>query len=124
LTITAVLADAAHGDVTVFREALHRLNLPYALGISSHLTVFVGTPRTAPPESGRRRGRPPTRVRLLDAAPPRAVSTVAATLPGQAWRRVSWQNEQQSISISSSKTNSASTTSRGGPIQAGTDTSS
>lgn len=95
LTFTAVLADAAYGDVTVFREALHRLNLPYALGISSHLTVFVGTPRTAPPGSARRRGRPPTRVRLLDAAHPIAVRKVAATLPARAWRRVSWQNEQQ-----------------------------
>jgi SRSO17 transposase len=95
LTFTAVLADAADGDVTVFREALHRLSLPYALGISSHLTVFVGTPRTAPPESARRRGRPPTRFRLLDAAHPIAVRKVAATLPARAWRRVSWQNEQQ-----------------------------
>lgn len=94
LTLTAVLADAAYGDVTVFREALHRLNLPYALGISSHLTVFLSTPRTAPPESARHCGRPPTRVRLLDAAPI-AVSKVAATLPARAWRRVSWQNEQQ-----------------------------
>lgn len=96
VTVTAVLADAAYGDVTVFREALHRLKLPYALGISSHLTVFVGTPRTVPPESARGRGRPPTRVRLLDAAHPIAVSKVAATLPARAWRRVSWQNEQQS----------------------------
>ena len=40
-------------------------------------------------------GRPPTRVRLLDAAHPIAVSKVAATLPARAWRRVSWQNEQQ-----------------------------
>jgi SRSO17 transposase len=96
LTVTAVLADAAYGDVTVFREALHRLNLPYALGVSSHLTVFVGTPRLAPPESAQRRGRPPTRVRLLDAARPIAVRNVAATLPARAWRRVSWHNEQQS----------------------------
>lgn len=30
LRVTAVLADAACGDVTVFRDALHRLHLPYA----------------------------------------------------------------------------------------------
>src|SRR5439155_20051812 len=63
MTVTAVVADVAYGDVTVFREPLHRLNLPYALGISSNLTVFVGTPRTARPETARRRGRPPTRFR-------------------------------------------------------------
>jgi SRSO17 transposase len=95
LTFTAVLADAAYGDVTAFREALHRLNLAYAVGISSHLTVFPGTPRMVAPEAATRRGRPPTRFRLLDTALPIAVSKVAATLPARAWRRVTWQNEQQ-----------------------------
>jgi SRSO17 transposase len=36
LTFTAVLADAAYGDVTVFREALHRLNLPHGLTLVSN----------------------------------------------------------------------------------------
>lgn len=95
LTVTAVLADAAYGDVTVFREALHRLNLPYAVGVSSHLTVFVGSPRVAAPPAATRRGRPPTRFRLLDAARPIAVSKLAATWPARAWRRITWHNEQQ-----------------------------
>lgn len=95
LTFTAVLADAAYGDITVFREALHRLNLPYAVGISSHLTVFVGRPRLAAPASTTRRGRPATRFKRLDAAPPIAVSTLAVTLPARAWRPITWQNEHQ-----------------------------
>jgi SRSO17 transposase len=95
LTFTAVLADAAYGDVTVFREALHRLNLPYALGISSHLTVFLGTPRVGTPVATTRPGRPPTRVRLIEPLKPIAVSTLAATLPARAWRRIAWQNEHQ-----------------------------
>ena len=95
LTFTAVLADAAYGDVTTFREALHRLNLPYALGISSHLTVFRGTPRVRAPEAAVRRGRPPTRFRLLDDLKPIAVKTLAAALPPRAWRRIRWRNEHQ-----------------------------
>ena len=95
LTFSAVLADAAYGDVTMFREALHRLNLPYALGISSHLTVFVGTPRTAAPTAATRRGRPPTRLRLIDPVTPLAVSKLAAALPAGAWRRITWQNDEQ-----------------------------
>ena len=95
LTFTAVLADAAYGDVTMFREALHRLNLSYAVGISSHLTVFTGRPLRAAPQAATRRGRPPTRFTLLDATPPIAVSTLAKTLRPRAWRRVTWQNEQQ-----------------------------
>jgi len=96
LTVTAVLADAAYGDVTVFREALHRLNLPYALGVSSHLTVFLGTPRVAAPAAAIRRGRPSTRFRLIDAVTPVAVRRLAAGLPPRAWRRISWRNAHQS----------------------------
>src|SRR5256885_3317102 len=65
-TVTAVLADAEFGDVTLFRAALHRLRLPYALGISSTLTVFLQRPRLLPPvprESGR--GRPRSRPRIV-----------------------------------------------------------
>jgi SRSO17 transposase len=95
LTVTAVLADAAYGDMTVFREALHRLNLPYAVGISSHLTVFLGTPRVAAAVATTRPGRPPTRVRLIEPVKPIAVSKLATTLPARAWRRITWQNEHQ-----------------------------
>jgi SRSO17 transposase len=95
LTFTAVLADAAYGDVTVFREALHRLDLPYALGISSHLTVFRGTPRVVAPAAAVRRGRPATRFRLLDDLKPVAVKALAAALPTRAWRRITWHNDHQ-----------------------------
>ncbi len=95
LTFTAVLADAAYGDVTAFREALHRLKLAYAVGISSHLTVFVGSPRVGVPAAATRRGRPPTRFRLVDAVRPIAVSKLAATLPAGAWRPITWRNEGQ-----------------------------
>ena len=95
VTFTAVLADAAYGDVTVFREALHRLDLPYAVGISSHLTVFPGTPRVAAPRVPHGRGRPATRVRLIDDIAPIAVSRLAVGLPARAWRAVSWRNEHQ-----------------------------
>jgi SRSO17 transposase len=95
LQFTAVLADAAYGDVTVFREALHRLNLPYALGISSHLTVFRGTPRVGVPAAAIGPGRPATRFRLLDDVQPIAVKALAADLPPRAWRRITWRNEHQ-----------------------------
>ena len=90
LTLTAVVADAEYGDNRTFRQTLHRLRLPYALGISPTLTVFRGTPHaarrpraTAAAQSPRRAGpiRTPVSVRALsDALPPRA------------WRRVAWRN--------------------------------
>ena len=71
------------------RQTLHRLRLPYALGISPTLTVFRGTPtlrvdRTQPPPRNRRDGWPdrdPVSVRALSDA-----------LPSRAWRRVRWRN--------------------------------
>jgi SRSO17 transposase len=96
LTFTAVLADAAYGDVTVFRETLHRLDLPYAVGISSDVTVFVGTPHVVRPATAlKRRGRPATRVQLGDTANPLPVRTVVAAAPATAWRRITWHNAQQ-----------------------------
>jgi SRSO17 transposase len=44
LSVTAVVADAEYGDNSTLRQALHRAKLPYALGISPTLTVFLGTP--------------------------------------------------------------------------------
>ena len=57
--------------------------------------MFVGNPRVAAPAAATRRGRPPTRFRLLDAARPIAVSKLAATLSARAWRRIPWHNQQQ-----------------------------
>jgi len=88
-TLTAVVADAEYGDNSTVRQALHRLGLPYAVGISPTLTVFRGTPtlridRTQPPPRNRREGWPdqdPVTVRIIsNAVPPRA------------WRRVQWRN--------------------------------
>ena len=49
LTVTGVLADAELGDNGLFRAHLHRLGLPYAVGVSSTQTVFAGRPRLVPP---------------------------------------------------------------------------
>lgn len=94
LTVTAVLADAEFGDVTAFRAALHRLRLPYAVGISSHLTVFPTRPRVIAPEANRR-GRPRTRQRMVMLVAPLAVRQFASHLPRSRWRRVTWRNGRQ-----------------------------
>jgi SRSO17 transposase len=94
LTVTAVLADAEFGEVTAFRAALHRLALPYAVGIPSHLTVFLQRPRLMRP-APTVRGRPRTRWRLVEPMTPIAVSTLIAARPRSAWRWVRWRNGTQ-----------------------------
>jgi SRSO17 transposase len=94
--LTAVLADAEFGDVTVFRAALHRLHLPYALGISSTLTVFLQRPRlvTRPPREGGP-GRPRTAQRVADTDRPVSVAGIARQQPSSAWRWIQWRNGTQ-----------------------------
>ena len=91
LEVTAVLADAEFGDVTTFRRALHRWGLPYAVGISRHLTVFPGTPAVHVPSSARL-GRPRSQLVLRHDTRPIAVRALALALPARAWRRVTWRN--------------------------------
>jgi SRSO17 transposase len=90
--VTAVLGDAEFGDNATLRRTLHRLRLPYALGISSTLTVFRGTPPVAVPPRKAGRTATPTRLQLTDDTRPEAVRTIAAALPSRAWRRVTWRN--------------------------------
>jgi SRSO17 transposase len=91
-TLTAVVGDAEFGDNATLRRTLHRARLPYALGVSSDLKVFLGTPRLESPPPLVGKGRPRTR-RLLASD----IQTVEARVwaAGQAprrWRLVSWRN--------------------------------
>lgn len=91
VTITGVLADAEFGDNSVFRGMLHRLRLPYAVGISSDHHVFRETPRFAPPAA--RRGRPRTHPALAPGV--RSLSVVDVATAARNWRRVTWRNRRE-----------------------------
>ena len=89
LTVTGVLADAEFGDNGLFRAHLHRLGLPYAVGVSSTQTVCAGRPRLVPPPRTRV-GRPRTRPTLAAGTQAATVAALAARQPR--WRRISWRN--------------------------------
>lgn len=91
LRVTGVLADAEFGDNSVFRATLHRLRLPYAVGISSSLTVFLGTPRLIMRRTIGR-GHPRTRPDLAPGVAARRVDEVADAHP--TWRRITWRNRR------------------------------
>lgn len=94
-TITGVLADAEFGDTGLFRAALHRLQLPYAVGISSHLTIFRGTPRLVWPKPTRR-GRPRQHPDLRAGVTALSVAAIAASAPPRSWRCIRWRNRRDS----------------------------
>jgi SRSO17 transposase len=92
LDVTAVVADAEFGDVAAFRRILHQWRLPYALGVSRHLTVFRGAPAVhIPPDPAT--GRPRSRLTMVDpTTTATSVRAVAMSVPTSRWRRVSWRN--------------------------------
>lgn len=90
--VTAVLGDAEFGDNATLRRTLHRAKLPYALGVSSTLTVFRGTPAVTVPTPVTGKGRPRTRQRLAPTVQHVAVSALAAGQPAKAWRIITWRN--------------------------------
>ena len=92
ITVTAVLGDAEFGDNATLRQALHRAKLPYALGVSSTLTVFKGTPTLIAPAPLVGKGRPRTRRLLAPGVQSLPVSVLAAEPPAKAWRSISWRN--------------------------------
>ena len=94
--LTAVIGDAEFGDVTLLRAALHRLRLPYALGVSSTLTVFLQRPRLIPrlPRADGL-GRPRMARRVAETDRPMSVAEIARQHPRAAWRWIRWRNGAQ-----------------------------
>ncbi|MEX2494950.1 MAG: IS701 family transposase [Woeseia sp.] len=87
-----VLADAAYGDETAWRERLTGHGLTYAVGVRPGTTVWWGEHQPlAQPASTARRGRPRRRLKRDQTHQPIAVADVARALPAQAWRNVTWR---------------------------------
>jgi SRSO17 transposase len=92
ITVTAVLGDAEFGDSATVRRTLHRARLPYALGVSSTLKVFLGTPTLVRPTPVPGKGRPRSRPQLPVDVQGVEARTWATAQPARAWRLVSWRN--------------------------------
>jgi SRSO17 transposase len=87
-----VLADAAYGDETAWRETLARHSLRYAVGVRPATTVWWAEyqPLAKPkPQGGAGRAR--RRVRRDADHQPISVADVARALPARNWRTVTWR---------------------------------
>jgi SRSO17 transposase len=89
IALTAAVADAEYGDNSTVRQTLHRLRVPYALGISPTLTMFRGTPTlrvdpTQRPPRNRREGWPDQ--------PALSARALSDAVPAGGWRRITWRN--------------------------------
>jgi SRSO17 transposase len=86
-----VLADAAYGNDTNFRAALTKMALAYVMGVQSTMTVWKPgqAPQPAPAYQGV--GRPPRLLQRDQQHQPIAIKELAACLPANAWRNVTWR---------------------------------
>jgi SRSO17 transposase len=86
-----VVTDAGYGSDTDFRDGITGLGLPYVAGILGPTGLWPpgAGPLPAAPRSGR--GRPPKRLRRDAHHQPLAAEGLAAGLPAEAWRSVTWR---------------------------------
>lgn len=92
-----VLADAAYGDETNFRDWLIEQQCDYVLGVRANTTVWWGRhqPATVPQSRGRSRAR--TRLARDAWHQPIAVLGLARELPAKSWRHLSWREGTREV---------------------------
>jgi SRSO17 transposase len=88
-----VLADAAYGTESEFRDWLQGQKLDYVLGVRSSISVWWGKhqPIEMPPQPTGRRGRPRSRVQRDARHQPISVLELARALAPKMWRNLTWR---------------------------------
>jgi SRSO17 transposase len=86
-----VLADAAYGLHTEFRDALTELKLEYVVGVQSSLTVWEPGKQPLPAKPRGKMGRPPRLLQRTAEHHPVSVKQLATSLPSSAFKEVTWR---------------------------------
>jgi SRSO17 transposase len=86
-----VLADAAYGDDSAFREGVETLGLSYAVGIKSSTSLWPPGSMPLAPQPRSKTGRPPRLLRRDKQHQPLSAKNLALCLSAADLRRVSWR---------------------------------
>jgi SRSO17 transposase len=86
-----VLADAAYGINTEFREGITALSLQYVLGVQRSMTVWEPGKQPLPAKTGGKMGRPPRLLQRSTSQQPVSVKQLAMSLPSTVFREISWR---------------------------------
>ncbi len=86
-----VLADAAYGINTEFRDGLTELNLQYVMGVQSSMTVWEPGKQPLPAKPRGTMGRPPRLLQRSTDHQPVSVKLLAMSLPPTAFRKITWR---------------------------------
>jgi SRSO17 transposase len=86
-----VLADAAYGINTDFRDRLSALELQYVVGVQGSMTVWEPGKQPLPPKSRGRMGRPPRLLQRSSDHQPVSVKQLSMSLPSTAFKQITWR---------------------------------
>jgi SRSO17 transposase len=86
-----VLADAAYGINTEFREGLGQLKLRYVVGVQSSMTVWEPGKQPLPAKPQGERGRPARLLQRSKDHQPVSVKQLAMSLPSTAFKQITWR---------------------------------
>jgi SRSO17 transposase len=99
IPLGVVLADAAYGSNTRFRNRITETGLQYAVGVVSSTTVWEPgeQPLPAPPRKPGTRGLGPKRLQRNASHQPVSVKELALGLPPGAWKNITWRQGSQGM---------------------------
>ena len=86
-----VLADAAYGINTEFRDGLTELELQYVVGVQSSMTVWEPGKQPLPAKPRGTMGRPPRLLQRTTDHQPVSVKQLAMSLPSAAFEEITWR---------------------------------
>ena len=95
VTRGVVLADAAYGINTEFREGLTKLELQYVVGVQGSMTVWESGKQPLPAKAQGPKGRPPRLLQRDKDHQPVSVKQLAMMLPGKAFKEITWREGAQ-----------------------------
>ena len=86
-----VLADAAYGINTEFRDGVTELDLKYVVGVQSSMTVWEPGKQPLPAKPRGKMGRPPRLLQRTTDHQPFSVKQLAMRLPAIAFQEITWR---------------------------------
>ena len=86
-----VLADAAYGINTEFRDGLTKLDLQYVVGVQSSMTVWEPGKQALPAKPRGKMGRPPRLLQRNTDHQPVSVKQLAMNLASTDFREITWR---------------------------------
>src|SRR5450432_1258427 len=90
-----VLADAAYGINTEFRDGVTELDLQYVVGVQSSMTVWEPGKQPLPAKPRGKMGRPPRLLQRTTDHQPVSVKQLAMSLPSTAFKAITWRESAE-----------------------------